>query len=216
MKKIYVKICGLTRREQAQAISAMGVHALGFIMVPASPRYVTPDQIRDIVAALPGSLDTVGVFRNLKPTEIVDRVISTGLTVVQLHGDETPFDCQILRRQLPSISIIKAFRIRYSQDLQDIQAYTDVVDKVLVDAYHPTMGGGTGLTVDWSLLDSMEWPLPWLLAGGLTPDNVQLALTRLQPDGIDISSGVEHEPGNKDLTKVEQLMTKVTEVVQKK
>jgi phosphoribosylanthranilate isomerase len=212
-----VKICGITSPDQGTAIARSGATALGFICVPASPRFITVDRIAEITAALrqiepevQRSIDTIGVFANTDLEAIVTTVTGGHLTGVQLHGDETPDDCQALRAALPGIELIKAFRIRDRADLTSsaptaLPAYTDVVDTLLLDAYHPDQLGGTGQTLDWATLEAFSPSRPWFLAGGLNPDNIRDALTRLHPTGIDLSSGVERSPGDKDLRRVEQL-----------
>lgn len=204
-----VKICGITQPEQGRAIANLGATALGFICVRQSPRHVTPAQIQAIVAQLPSRVDRIGVFVNASGEEIGQIVASTGLTGVQLHGDESPEFCRQLRQSLPGIEIIKAFRIRTSQSLSEIDAYCDRVDTLLLDAYHPQLSGGTGETLDWKTLAQFRPPHPWLLAGGLNPDNVLDALKLLNPSGIDLSSGVERSAGDKDLTRVERLFQKL-------
>jgi phosphoribosylanthranilate isomerase len=205
-----VKICGITKLEQGKAIAALGATALGFICVPQSPRYVTPSVLTEIVSQLRKKVDCIGVFVNT-PLEIFTDVASQArLTGVQLHGDETPQFCQQLRRELPGIEIIKALRVKTEQALRAAQAYYDCVDTLLLDAYHPQLFGGTGHTINWKMLKNFQPPLPWLLAGGLNPDNILEALSQLKPNGIDISSGVEIAPGNKDLNKVNQLFEKLS------
>ncbi len=204
-----VKICGITQVEQGQAIAAMGATALGFICVPQSPRYVSWEQIRAIVLQLPPEVDRVGVFANAAFSEIVQVVTQAGLTVVQLHGNETSDFAQQVRQQLPGIELIKAVRVRSTEQLadleQDLEQYRHCIDTLLLDAYHPDVLGGTGKTLDWQALQAFRPFCPWLLAGGLTPDNVRSALSMVQPDGIDLSSGVERSPGDKDLQKVAAL-----------
>ncbi|GAB4378068.1 MAG: phosphoribosylanthranilate isomerase [Elainellaceae cyanobacterium] len=203
-----VKICGITQPEQGRAIAQLGATALGFICVQQSPRYVTPDQIRSIVSELPDSveqtIDRVGVFVDAAIAEIC-QVVATGLNVVQLHGNESPEFCQQLRATLPQIEIIKAFRIRQVEDLQKVSLYQEVVNTFLLDAFHPQMLGGTGKTLNWSTLQAFHPSLPWFLAGGLTPENIRAALVLVHPDGIDLSSGLEVAPGDKDLQKVAHL-----------
>ncbi|OUC11896.1 MAG: N-(5'-phosphoribosyl)anthranilate isomerase [Alkalinema sp. CACIAM 70d] len=206
-----IKICGITRPEQGQAIAAVGAHSLGFICVPPSPRYVTPQQIRAIGAALPETVVRVGVFMNEEIDAIVEIVQVAGLTSIQLHGNESTEDCDRLRELLPEVELIKAFRIRTIDDLDYTQLYEPHVDWLLLDAYHPTLGGGTGKTLDWQTLQAFRPGKPWLLAGGLTPHNVREALTLIQPQGIDLSSGVEHQPGDKNLELVQQLFQQVSE-----
>ena len=201
-----VKICGLTQVQQAIDIVQQGANSIGFICVKRSPRYLNPQQIQQIILALPSPVDKVGVFAGSSLAEISSIVKQTGLTSVQLHGNESPDFCTNLRQALPpGIEIIKAFRIQVAASLQETNAYLDRVDTLLLDAYHPQMLGGTGQTIDWQDLAQFKPSLPWLLAGGLTPSNIKDALTLLQPDGIDLSSGVERSPGDKDLDKVQQL-----------
>jgi phosphoribosylanthranilate isomerase len=201
-----IKICGITTIDQGIAISQMGATDLGFICVPSSPRYLNLTQLVELVAKLGSVANTVGVFADFSIATIAHVVSLTNLDSVQLHGTESIEFCQELRQALPeSTEIIKAWRVRSSNDLELIQTYSPVVDSLLLDAYHPDALGGTGLTLDWQTLAAFTPPIPWLLAGGLTPDNIQMALSQLHPDGIDLSSGVEVAPGSKDLALVDRL-----------
>ena len=200
-----IKICGITQPEQGTAIADAGATALGFICASTSPRYVSPTQIRAVVEQLPENVHRIGVFVNSSAEEICQIVPAAGLTGVQLHGDETPEFCQQLRSMLPDVEIIKALRVRNSEALAEAEVYFDLVDTLLLDAYHPQMVGGTGKTLDWQSLQRFQPSCPWLLAGGLTPDNVLDALNQVNPSGIDLSSGVERAPGDKDLNKVAKL-----------
>lgn len=204
-----VKICGITKPEQGQAIAQLGATALGFICVQASPRYVAPKQIRLIVEPLMAKVDRIGVFANATLADIIQIVAEAGLSAVQLHGSESLEFCERLRESLPAVEILKALRVRTPTCLTQAATYTRCVDTLLLDAYHPHLLGGTGKTLDWVMLQQFRPPCPWLLAGGLTPDNVLVALSELQPSGIDLSSGVERSPGDKDLDKVAQLFEKV-------
>lgn len=204
-----VKICGITKPEQGQAIAQKGATALGLICVPASPRYVTPNQIGLIIDSLTISVDTIGVFANASVEEICATVAQARLNAIQLHGNESPEFCSQLRQFLPEIELIKALRVKTPEDLKLADRYVSCVDTLLLDAYHPQMLGGTGKTLDWEKLAECHPPLPWFLAGGLTPDNIGEALKRLHPDGIDVSSGVERSPGDKDLDKVALLFEKI-------
>jgi phosphoribosylanthranilate isomerase len=204
-----VKICGITRPEQGQAIAALGATALGFICVPNSPRYVTKLQISAVVKKLPLNIEKIGVFVNSPLEEIQHTIADCGLNGAQLHGDESPEFCQQLRASVPSIEIIKALRIRSFEDLNEAAIYSLCVDTLLLDAYHPQQQGGTGKTLDWMMLKEFSPSCPWFLAGGLTPDNIGEALNQLNPSGIDLSSGVECAPGDKDLGKVANLFEKL-------
>ena len=200
-----VKICGIMTPAQGQQIAKLGASAIGFICVEKSPRYVTPEQIREIAMALPKETDRIGVFMNHKLETIVSTVETSGLTSVQLHGSESVEFCAEDRSALPTIELIKAFRVENAETLKSTQDYTPVVDWLLLDAYHPNLGGGTGLVLDWEILSAFKPDRPWFLAGGLTPNNVAEALRMLSPQGIDLSSGVETSPGHKDLAKVAAL-----------
>ncbi|MGL4879906.1 MAG: phosphoribosylanthranilate isomerase, partial [Waterburya sp.] len=183
-----VKICGITQIEQGQKIAALGADSLGFICVERSPRYITPDQIKAIAEHLSTTVTKVGVFADHSLSEIMTVVNQATLTAVQLHGTESPEFCTELRQLIsPNIEIIKAFRLKTAASWQETIVYQEVVDTLLLDAYHPQMLGGTGKTIDWQILEQFQTTIPWMLAGGLTPDNITDALSRLQPDGIDLS-----------------------------
>ncbi|MBW4474004.1 MAG: phosphoribosylanthranilate isomerase [Stenomitos rutilans HA7619-LM2] len=209
--RLRVKICGITKPEQGGAIVQLGATALGFICVEASPRYVSPTDIAAIVAALPHletgrpSGDRIGVFVNASLEDIEQTVAIGQLTGVQLHGNEAPEFCDRLRQVIPEIEIIKALRIHTADALAQANTYAAWVDTLLLDAYDPKLFGGTGKTLDWSLLQQFQPACPWFLAGGLTPDNILNALCQAQPHGIDLSSGVEHAPGDKNLREVARL-----------
>jgi len=215
-KGMRVKICGITKADQGRAIAELGASALGFICVPTSPRYVTPEQIASIVRQIPWIgrtnepiCDRIGVFVNAHLDQIC-KVITIGhLNGVQLHGDESLEFCDTLRHHLPDIEIIKALRVKTPDTLKQAIAYANHVDTLLLDAYHPTLAGGTGQTIDWQWLHSFEPPCSWLLAGGLNPDNVGAAVQALCPAGIDLSSGVEKGPGDKDIDAIVKLFQRL-------
>lgn len=203
-----IKICGLTHADQAVAIATMGATVLGFICVKQSPRYVSPDIIHTIVQALP-PIDRIGVFANASLEEVQYTVTTGQLSGVQLHGQESIDYCQQIRRALPGTELIKALRIRQPNDLLQVNQYSPYVDTFLLDAYRPGQLGGTGHTLNWQELQTFQPPKPWFLAGGLRPENIAHALSLLTPDGIDLSSGVENAPGDKDLAKVATLIDNV-------
>jgi phosphoribosylanthranilate isomerase len=205
-----IKICGITNIEQGRSIAASGATDLGFICVPTSPRYLTLERLRPIIADLGRVVNTVGVFADISVMAIYEIASQTNLGTVQLHGVEPVAFCQELRQALPNTEIIKAWRVRSSQDLDLIQTYAGVVDSLLLDAYHPDALGGTGQTLDWEQLQSFQPSIPWLLAGGLNPENIRTALSQLNPDGIDLSSGVEISPGNKNLESIDRLFLELS------
>lgn len=214
---LWVKICGLTQPEQAVAIARLGTSAIGFICVRSSPRYVTPLQIQAISQALllnaHDDVERVGVFVEAD-RETLDEAIAIGqLTTLQLHGQESPATCAEIQQRYPDLKVIKAFRIRSEADLASTLVYEDVVDALLLDAYHPQQLGGTGKTLPWGSLQNFQPNKPWVLAGGLNPENVKQALETLSPQGIDLSSGIENSPGNKSLQKARQLFKRLRDRV---
>jgi phosphoribosylanthranilate isomerase len=186
----------------------MGVDAVGVIAVPASPRYVAPEQRGSLFAAVGAARSAcAGVLVVADPGDDVlgELAAGRGHQVVQLHGNESVERCAELRGRL-DVKLWKAVRIRRPTDLAGALEYASVVDALLLDAWQPDQLGGTGqrLPVEW-LLDFTP-PLPWWLAGGITPEHVDAVLDRLHPDGIDCSSGVERAPGDKDLARVMKLV----------
>lgn len=210
---LQVKICGITQREQGRAIAQLGATALGYICVERSPRYITPEKIAAIttgMAAINPDIEHFGVFADAPLAEMLTITQTAGLSVIQLHGDETIATCQLLRdalkvANLPHVKLVKAMRIRDAASLAAAIVYEPYVDTLLLDAYDPQQLGGTGHTLDWRSLQTFTPNRPWFLAGGLRPDNVRSALAQLSPNGIDLSSGVEKSPGDKDLAKVREL-----------
>jgi phosphoribosylanthranilate isomerase len=192
--------------EQAQAIARLGVHGLGFICVPGTARYIDSTRLRGIIAQLPPFVERVGVFADAAIETIYETVTTTGLSAIQLHGKESPEFCVKLAQRLPGMALIKAIRVRDPEDLAHIQPYVGLVQAVLLDAYHPDQLGGTGRTIAWEWLKDFRPDLPWILAGGLKPENLSEALSLVQPDAVDLSSGVENRPGDKDLGRVAQVM----------
>ncbi len=209
-----IKICGITKLDQALQIVDEGATELGFICVRRSPRFISIPQISEIVKGLDTKVNTIGVWVNESIEEIIKTVLETKLTCVQLHGDETPEYCQKLRAKLPeNMELIKAIRVKDRETLASINNYADYVNTFLLDAYHPQNFGGTGTTLDWENIRDFEFQKPWFLAGGLTPNNIKDALKKLQPEGIDLSSGVEITPGDKDIEKVKQLFKELKEIL---
>lgn len=208
-----LKVCGLRQPAQAAAVAALGTDAIGVIAVPQSPRWLEPQLRPALFEAVRGASSTCfGVLVVADPTdgELDALGPAAGHQVLQLHGAETPQRCAELRQALgPDLKLWKALRIRSEADLAEAQAYAPVVDALLLDAWVPDQLGGTGhrIPIDW--LSGFCSPLPWWLAGGLNPDRVAPALRALQhrpPSGLDVSSGVERAPGDKDLAKVQQLV----------
>jgi len=191
---VKVKICGITRLEDALEAARLGADALGFNFWPGSKRYVAPADARAIVRRLPPFVTAVGVFVDAPREEILRAVAASGVQVAQLHGDEPPELCASL-----PLPVVKALRIANAHALAALAAYE--VSGFLLDA--PSAGyGGSGKTFDWSLATEAAAVVPVMLAGGLTPENVAEAIRAVRPWGVDVASGVERAPGVKDLAKL--------------
>lgn len=207
-----IKICGLRQLEQAAAIAAMGVDAIGVIAVPASPRFVPqPKRPALFEAAMAANPRCRGVLVVADPGdgELEALQAGQGHRVVQLHGSESPQRCRQLRNALPGVELWKALRVRERADLEQISTYADLVDAVLLDAWVPGVLGGTGQGIPLDWLFGFEAPLPWWLAGGIAAGTAAAALSQLQPTGLDASSALEHSPGDKDLARVHDLVAVV-------
>lgn len=192
-----VKICGITRVEDAEAAVAAGADWIGLNFWPRSRRYLQIEQAIQIAAAVPGDVKKVGVFVNAPAPAVEEAATRVGLDLIQFHGDEEPAFCDggpFAGRYL------RAIRVRDAGDLRDLDRYA--TDLFLLDA--PSAGyGGSGQTFDWSLARSAKRPgKKILLAGGLTPDNVAEAVREVRPYGVDVAGGVERAPGIKDHAKI--------------
>jgi phosphoribosylanthranilate isomerase len=200
-----VKICGITRPEDASAAVQAGAHALGFVFYEGSPRYVTPDKAGDIIRTLPAFVQTVGLFVNTSREEAQRIAAASGIQAVQLHGDHTPEDCFGYERP-----VIKVFRVKDASVLLRLKEYRTA--GVLIDAAVPGKWGGTGQALDWhavaAFLDNANDGLRTrlILAGGLNPENVSRAVRLVRPYAVDVSSGVEDEPGIKNHRKIKEFM----------
>jgi phosphoribosylanthranilate isomerase len=193
---VRVKICGVTRLEDARAAWEAGADALGLNFYSRSPRYVHPEQAAALARTRPVLGAVIGVFVNESPEVIRARVRDCGLTAVQLHGDEPPEACAGY-----GVPVLKALRVRGPEDVERARAYVGVgeVAGLLLDGAAPGYGGG-GVGFDWSLVARLlSVGVPVLVAGGLTPANVQEAVRATRPYGVDVASGVESSPGIKDL-----------------
>ena len=196
---IKVKICGITNKEDALYAAGCGANALGFIFYEKSPRYIEPDDAKTIIAALPPFVTTVGVFVNKDFNDIRDITLLTGVTVVQLHGDESPSYCNLVEGKL-----IKAIRVKNDSSIEGLKKYD--VDTFLLDSFDKNSFGGSGLTFDWKLAEKAKQYGKIILAGGLTPDNVEEAVKKVVPYGVDVNSGVEQKPGIKNKNKVKEFI----------
>ncbi len=205
---VRVKICGITRLKDAHAAVSAGAHALGFVFHPASPRFVSPEKAAAIIGTLPPFTMAVGVFVNISAQEVEIIADRCRLHAVQLHGEESPEQCAAHKRP-----VIKAVRFDPAQRDLGLSGYA--VSSFLVDAGVAGSWGGTGVPLDWELLnhvletesDAVRQRL--VLAGGLTPYNVRDAVSLVKPFAVDVSTGVEVEPGIKDHQKIKEFMNAV-------
>lgn len=204
-----IKMCGTTSIDDAAAAVNAGVDALGFIFFERSPRNISKEDAKKIIATLPPFLDTVGVFVD-ESLETVCRIVDyCGINHVQLHGKESVAFCRELHKLMPSLRIIKAFRVKDQLDKDLLASYTDYVSGFLFDTYTKGQEGGTGKAFRWELLENETLDRAIILAGGLTADNVVSAIKAVGPYAIDINSGVERSPGNKDHMLLATLVNRV-------
>ena len=191
-----VKICGITRPEDALAAARAGAHAIGLVFYAMSPRNVTPGRAAEIIRVVPPFVTTVGLFVNAEAEEIRRVLTEAPVNLLQFHGEETPEFCRQFKRPY-----VKAVRMKAGVDLlQYAQDYHDA-KALLLDNYVEGLHGGSGVAFDWSLIPR-GLPLPVILSGGLTPENVAEAVRRVRPSAVDVSSGVESAKGIKDAQKI--------------
>jgi phosphoribosylanthranilate isomerase len=195
-----VKLCGITRHEDAELAAALDAWAIGFILWPGSTRRADPGVAAGIARAFRRRLELVGVFVNATLDEVVHAVEGIGLTHVQLHGDEGPSFCTAVAERT-GVRVIKAVRVASAADIRDIERFH--TDFHMLDS---PMGTGPW---DWELIAQRHAGVPLILAGGLTPDNVADGIAAVHPWAVDVASGVESEPGIKDPAKVEAFMAAV-------
>lgn len=204
-----IKVCGITNADDAIAAINLGVDAIGFIFAESSPRYISPEDAKEIVADLPPFIHIVGVFVDKDPVEIEEIIDYCGLTHVQLHGSEDAEYCAKLAQNANPCMLIKAIRVGSSSKAEDFAPYQDIVKGFLLDTFVEGQEGGTGKTFDWAMIESLDLKLPVILAGGLTPENISDAIRAVRPFAVDVNSGVEREPGRKNIDKLEALVKQV-------
>jgi len=200
--KVRVKICGITNLDDAMAAVDFGADALGFVFFRESPRCIKHADAGKIIKKLPPFITTIGVFVDEKPEQIEKIVTMTGIDVIQLHGNESPEWCNLSRR------MIKAIRVKSLESLDPLIHYKDRVSAFLLDTFTPDIFGGTGQIFNWDIATYAKQFGRIILAGGLTPDNVVKAVRRVQPYGVDVSSGVESGKGKKDHKKMKLFIEK--------
>lgn len=196
-----VKVCGLTRLEDARYASGAMADYLGFIFYPGSKRYIEPERAAEIITWLEGP-QTVGVFVNQALDDVTEIAAKTGIDLIQLHGAESPEYCGLMPKP-----VIKAIHITPEDDLysiqEKIQPYLRVAAYFLFDTSLNGESGGTGAAFNWEILEDFDPGLPWFLAGGISNENVSRAVRLLKPYGVDVNSSLEIEPAIKDPEKQE-------------
>jgi phosphoribosylanthranilate isomerase len=202
---VKVKICGITNYDDAAMAASLGADALGFIFAQASPRKIEPAIASEIMKRLPPFIKSVGVFVNEYIDKIRDITNYCGLDIIQLHGDETPEMCESLMPRT-----IKAIRVKDDADISQTGEYKGKVKALLLDTYSEKAAGGTGKPFNWDeALEIKTLCIPVILAGGLTPSNIEEAIKKIKPYGVDINSGIEKSPGIKDHELMKELFQNI-------
>lgn len=197
-----IKVCGLTRVQDMQAAVAAGVDAVGLVFYPDSPRHVTIEQAVELCRHVPPFVTIVGLFVNASRAEVHRVIEAVPLNLLQFHGDETADQCEGF-----GVPYLKAARVRPGVDLLEFAAQFASARALLLDTWTPAYGG-SGESFDWSLVPA-SCPLPVILSGGLTPDNVAKAILQVHPVAVDVSSGVESAKGIKDAAKIRAFVNAV-------
>jgi len=205
INRVRVKICGLTRSEDVQAAVQAGTDALGFVLYEPSPRYVSAERAGELLAETPAFVTTVGLFVDAGEDVVRASLEKAPFDLLQFHGDESPEYCRQFARPY-----MKAIRVRSQQDIEDAVAKYPDAAALLLDAYVENLPGGTGQAFDWRLIPEME--IPWVLAGGLKPENVADAVNQVKPYAVDISGGVEQAKGIKDKEKIQKFISEIRNV----
>jgi phosphoribosylanthranilate isomerase len=198
-----VKICGITRLEDALLAAQSGAHALGFVFYAPSPRYIAPDRAAEIIHALPPFVTPVGLFVDASAGEVRRVLACARVSLLQFHGAETPAFCGQF-----GLPYMKAVRVKPGLDLIQYASRYSAAKALLLDACVDGIHGGTGATFDWQLVPD-TLPLPTVLSGGLTAENVADAIRKVRPMAVDVSSGVERAKGIKDAAKIAAFMSGV-------
>ena len=195
-----VKICGLKHPSDLETAARGGARYAGIVFHPPSPRHLGPEQAGALIRAAPSSIVSVGLFVDADDAFIAAMLAAAPVSMIQLHGRETPQRVAAIRARFGR-PVIKAIPVAVPADLDAVDDYAQVSDWILFDAKpDPSahLPGGNGVAFDWSILKARVFPRPWMLSGGLTPGNVGSALSILSPAAVDVSSGVESAPGQKD------------------
>jgi phosphoribosylanthranilate isomerase len=199
---VAAKICGVNSAAAAEAAAKGGAAFVGFVFYPPSPRSVLPEAAAAIARVLPQGITRVGLFVDATDEELEAALMKAPLDLLQLHGAETPERVAEIKKRFGR-PVMKAIKIAEVTDLTEAARYFAVADRLLFDAKAPpemrdALPGGNALRFDWQLIAGRDWPLPWMLSGGLTPQNLAEAVRVSGAPTVDVSSGVERRPGEKD------------------
>src|SRR6056297_787280 len=197
---IRTKICGLTRPEDVAAVAEAGAAYCGFVFFPKSPRNLSVAAARELAVEVPVGVAKVALVVDAEDALLDEITGSVPLDMLQLHGSESPERVSELRARY-GLPVMKAVGVADAEDVDALDLYAQVADQILVDAKpskHADLPGGNGMSFDWRLISNRRWSVPWMLAGGLTPDNVAEAVALTGARQVDVSSGVEAAPGIKD------------------
>ena len=200
-----VKICGFTQVDEVVIAAKLGVDAIGLVFYPLSPRYVSIEQAKKIVKALPAFVTVVALFVDEKESYIKQVINSVSIDCIQFHGDETPDECRVYNKPY-----MKAIRMKPDVNVLEIANQYHDASALLLDAYHPGIKGGSGSQFDWDLIPK-DCSKPIILAGGLQVDNVKQAIQSVRPYALDVSSGVEKTKGFKDVAKMAAFIQAINE-----
>lgn len=206
-----VKICGITDPESLTAAVESGARFIGFVFFEKSPRHLDLEVAGYLAKYVPTAVRAVGLFVDPTDEDLERTLSSVQLDMIQLHGHESPGRLAEIKQKF-GLPLIKAIAISEKEDLEKVPGYEVTADFIMFDAKPSptdTLPGGNGLPFDWTILEGYKGIRPWFLAGGLNPDNVAEAIQKLEPDAVDVSSGVESAPGKKDLDKIRAFLNAV-------
>jgi phosphoribosylanthranilate isomerase len=209
---VATKICGINDETAMRTAVAGGVRFVGFVFYPPSPRAVEPEDAAQLAALASGDVTRVGLFVDSDDALLESALTAVTLDMIQLHGSETPERCREIRTRW-NLPVMKAIKVLTSDDIDAAGAYDGAVDWLMFDAKAPknmkdALPGGNALAFDWTLLAGRDFPVPWMLAGGLNPDNLAEAVRLSGAEVVDVSSGVESAPGRKDPMLIEAFLAR--------
>lgn len=209
---IDAKICGLSTPETVDAAVAGGARFVGFVTYPRSPRHVSIEQLRELGKRVPKTVTRVGLFVDPDDAVLDERLATGALDLLQLHGSETPERVAAIKARTGK-PVMKVIKVATAQDVENgVKAYAGVADRLMFDTAEGTLPGGNAKAFDWTVLSGKTVPLPWLLAGGLTPDNVMEAVRVTGARAVDVSSGVEAARGVKSVELIRAFLARVREI----